>query len=52
LALEVEKNGYEHTKNNYQYGWHEPEKAVFKTPKGLNKKVVCLISDYKYEPNG
>lgn len=35
---------------NYNYGFHNPEKPVFKTPRGLNKKIVESISHYKNEP--
>src|SRR6266568_4990470 len=34
----------------YRYGFSMPELAVFKTPKGLNEKVVAAISYYKKEP--
>src|SRR3989344_8432296 len=34
----------------YKYGFHNPETSVFKTPKGLNRKIVESISYYKNEP--
>lgn len=37
-------------KTDYQYGFSKAEKAVFKTPKGLSRKVVEAISHYKNEP--
>ncbi len=37
-------------KSKYQYGWHKPEAAIFKTPKGLSREVVEAISEYKKEP--
>lgn len=37
-------------KPDYQYGFHMPESAVFKTPRGLSRKVVEAISYYKKEP--
>lgn len=37
-------------KDKYKFGFHKPEKAFFKTPKGLNKKVVEDISHFKNEP--
>lgn len=37
-------------KNSYTLGFHKPESSVFKTPKGLNKKVVESISHFKHEP--
>lgn len=38
-------------KNNYKYGFHKPEAAVFKTPKGLSREVVESISYFKNEPD-
>jgi Fe-S cluster assembly protein SufB len=38
------------TNNSYIYGFHKPEKSSFKTPLGINKKVVEAISNYKNEP--
>ncbi len=37
-------------KDNYKFGFHMPEKPVFKTPKGLSPKVVEAISHFKNEP--
>jgi len=36
--------------NSYTYGFHKPEKSSFKTPLGINKKIVEAISAYKHEP--
>lgn len=36
---------------DYRYGFSDPEKLIFQTPKGLSKKVVDIISDYKKEPD-
>ena len=36
--------------NQYTYGFHKPEKSSFKTPLGINEKVVEAISAYKNEP--
>ncbi len=38
-------------KDTYKYGFHKPESAVFKTPKGLNRKIVESISYFKLEPD-
>jgi Fe-S cluster assembly protein SufB len=38
------------TKGEYQYGFHDPEKFVFKTRKGLDREVVEQISWVKNEP--
>lgn len=37
-------------KDSYQFGFSKPDHSVFKTPKGLSKKVVEAISHYKNEP--
>ncbi len=36
--------------SSYPFGFSMPERAVFKTPKGLNEDVVRAISRYKKEP--
>jgi Fe-S cluster assembly protein SufB len=36
---------------DYKYGFHKRDKSVFKTPKGLSRKVVEAISHYKDEPD-
>lgn len=37
-------------KDNYKYGFHKPESSVFRTPKGLSRKIVEAISYFKNEP--
>ena len=34
----------------YRFGFHEPEKHTFRTPKGLTRAVVAQISEQKDEP--
>ncbi len=36
--------------DDYQYGFHDPENAVFKAEKGINHEVVEQISQIKKEP--
>ena len=38
-------------KNDYQYGWNDKVKPVFKVDKGLNSGIVKQISQHKKEPN-
>jgi Fe-S cluster assembly protein SufB len=38
-------------KTDYQYGFHDTEKAVFKAERGLTHAVVDQISDHKNEPD-
>lgn len=37
-------------KNTYKYGFSKPDNSVFKTPKGINRKIIESISYYKKEP--
>ena len=37
-------------KTDYKMGFHMPEKHAFKTPRGLSREVVEMISHYKNEP--
>lgn len=37
-------------KDTYKFGFHKPENAVFKTPKGLSEKIIESISYFKKEP--
>lgn len=43
-----EKSTFE--KEDYKYGFHDPEKFVFKSEKGLNEEIVRNISKIKNEP--
>jgi len=36
--------------DNYKYGFRDPEEYVFKSKKGLSRKIVEEISHYKREP--
>ncbi len=36
--------------NNYEWGWHDPDKSVFTSQRGLNENVVREISALKGEP--
>ncbi len=35
---------------DYQFGFHEPDRSVFRAPKGLSREVVEMISEAKQEP--
>jgi Fe-S cluster assembly protein SufB len=37
--------------NDYKYGFHDPEEYFFKSGRGLNPKVVAMISEHKNEPD-
>lgn len=38
-------------KEEYAYGFHDEDKAVFKTKRGLDHSIVDQISDQKHEPD-
>ena len=38
-------------KQEYKYGFHDPEKYVFKSRKGLDHEIIDMISDIKGEPD-
>lgn len=40
-----------YSKRKYTFGFSMPDNSVFKTPVGINKKVVELISHHKNEPS-
>ncbi|NOX38564.1 MAG: Fe-S cluster assembly protein SufB [Calditrichaeota bacterium] len=39
------------TPDKYKYGFHQPERPVFKVKKGLDREVVMQISEHKNEPD-
>ncbi len=50
MAGQSDLQHLEGVKEEYQYGFHDQEKAVFKSEKGLTHQVVDQISDIKNEP--
>ena len=51
MAAQTDLQHLEGVKEEYQYGFHDEEKAVFKSEKGLTHKVVDQIADIKNEPD-
>ena len=51
MAEQSDLQHLEGVKEEYQYGFHDQEKAVFKAEKGLNHQVVDQIADIKNEPD-
>ncbi len=47
---ETKADSIRNLRNDYKYGFSDPEKYVFKQKKGLNRQVVENISDIKKEP--
>lgn len=37
-------------KQEYQYGFHDPEQSIYRTGRGLSREVVAAISEQKREP--
>ena len=50
MAGQSDLQHLEGVKEEYQYGFHDQENAVFKSEKGLTHQVVDQISDIKNEP--
>ena len=50
MASQSDMQHLDGVKEDYQYGFHDDEHAVFKTARGLNHGVVDQISDQKNEP--
>jgi len=52
MAPEIESDRTELDINDdYKYGFHDPEKAVFKSQKGINHEILDQMSDMKDEPD-
>lgn len=47
---EIAENAFLEELDDYQYGFSDPDKSVFKTQRGLNENVVRQISEMKGEP--
>ncbi|MFN8490808.1 MAG: Fe-S cluster assembly protein SufB [Caldilineaceae bacterium] len=50
MATQVDQENLAGVKEEYQYGFYDEEKAVFKAERGLNHAVIDQISDHKQEP--
>ncbi len=50
MATQVDQENLAGVKEEYQYGFYDEEKAVFKAERGLNHAVIDQISDHKKEP--
>ena len=51
MATELDRQALEGIKDEYEYGWSQPENYTFKARKGLDHDVVDQISDLKGEPD-
>ena len=50
MATHADMQALEGVKDDYQYGFHDEEKPVFKTERGLTHATIDQISDHKNEP--
>jgi len=51
MATQTDREQLTGVKEEYQYGFHDVETAVFKAERGLNHAVIDQISDLKKEPD-
>lgn len=51
MATHADREQLTGVKDDYQYGFHDVEKPVFKSGRGLNHAVIDQISDQKKEPD-
>ena len=51
MATQADQTFLADVKTDYQYGFYDTEKPVFKAERGLNHAVVDQISDHKNEPD-
>ncbi|MCO6449752.1 MAG: Fe-S cluster assembly protein SufB, partial [Caldilineales bacterium] len=50
MATEQDRQALTGVKEDYKYGWNQPEKYTFKARKGLDHDVIDQISTMKGEP--
>ncbi|NUQ37939.1 MAG: Fe-S cluster assembly protein SufB [Caldilineales bacterium] len=51
MATELDRQALAGIKEDYQYGWNQPENYTFKARKGLDHDVIDQISTLKGEPD-
>ncbi len=51
MATHADMTALKGVKEEYEYGFHDEEKSVFRTARGLNHEVIDQISDHKNEPD-
>lgn len=51
MATELDRKALAGIKEEYEYGWNQPENYTFKARKGLDHDVIDQISDLKGEPD-
>lgn len=51
MATQADLQHLDGVKDEYQYGFHDTEKAFFKSGKGLNHAIIDQMSDMKGEPD-
>ncbi|MFN8469640.1 MAG: Fe-S cluster assembly protein SufB [Caldilineaceae bacterium] len=51
MATHADLTALKGVKEEYEYGFHDEDKSVFRTARGLNHDVIDQISDQKNEPD-
>ncbi|MBI1293354.1 Fe-S cluster assembly protein SufB [bacterium] len=51
MATQSDREHLTGVKEDYQYGFHDDHKPIFKAEKGINHQVIDQISDLKNEPD-
>ncbi|MCP4168497.1 MAG: Fe-S cluster assembly protein SufB [Chloroflexi bacterium] len=51
MATELDRQALQGVKDDYEFGWSQPEDYTFKARKGLDHDIVDQISDMKGEPD-
>ncbi|MBK8046455.1 MAG: Fe-S cluster assembly protein SufB [Anaerolineales bacterium] len=51
MATHADREALKGVKDEYEYGFHDNEKPIFKTERGINHAVIDQISDQKNEPD-
>ncbi len=50
-ATDTDRQTLDNVKDDYKYGWNQPEKYAFKSRKGLDHEIIDQISVMKREPD-
>ena len=50
-ATDTDRQTLDNVKDDYKYGWNQPENYAFKSRKGLDHEIIDQISVMKHEPD-
>lgn len=51
MASQTDRDSLAGVKDGYAYGFHDEDKALFKTKRGVDHRIIDQISDQKNEPD-